>query len=394
MRHHPIYLDHNATTPVAPEVAEAMCSALRDCYGNPSSSYALGQEASCRVDKARRQVAALIGANSHEIVFTGGATEANNLALLGVANAMPESKRHLIVSAVEHPAVMEPARFLESRGWRLTVLPADHYGRVSPDQVTEALRPDTALVSIMLANNEIGTLQPVAEIARRLQGSGVLLHTDAAQAVGKIGVDVNSLGIDLLALAGHKFQASKGVGALYIRNGTPITRILYGAGHEGGLRPGTENVPAIIGLGVAAELAMQRIDRADDHLADSHLADNHLKVQRDFMHELLAEAIPGIQLNGHPQARLPNTLNVSFPGVQGRDLLKAASDVVMASVGSACHTQCDSPSGVLGALGLDQERVSGAVRLSVGWNTTKEDVVEATNGLLRAWRHLTASKSA
>lgn len=379
----PVYLDHNATTPVAPEVAEAMADALRGCHGNPSSAYPLGRDAAARVGAARASVASLIGAEAANLVFTGCATEANNLALLGVAAAAGSDRRHLVISAVEHPAVMEPARHLEALGWNLTLVPVDATGRVDPGAVADAVRPDTALVSIMLANNEVGTIQPIDEIAARLRGRGVLLHTDAAQAVGKIPVDVEALGVDLLTIAGHKFGAAKGIGALHVRPGTPIRRILFGAGHEGGLRPGTENVPAIIGLGVAADLAAARLANGDRGLREC----------RDRLHERLAAAIPDLQLNGHPEFRLPNTLNLSFPRVGGQQLLEAAGDALMASVGSACHAGDSAPSGVLGAMGIDTDRALGAVRLSTGRETTTADVDRAAQALVDAWRRLAGVRS-
>jgi len=376
----PVYLDHNATTPVAPEVAEAMATALRESFGNPSSAYSLGRVAAEQVMRARRSVASLLGTYPENLVFTGCATEANNLVVLGIARACTPHKRHLVISAVEHPAVMAPARHLESEGWSLTVVPVDGTGRVSVEAVSAAVRPDTALVSIMLANNEVGTLQPIADIARSLRDRDVVLHTDAAQAVGKIATDVEALGVDLLTVAGHKFQASKGIGALFVRPGTPIRQILFGAGHERGLRPGTENVPAIVGLGVAAELVAKRLAQSDSRLRD----------RRDQLQALLHAAVPGVHLNGHPDERLPNTLNISFPRVSGQALLLAASDAVMASVGSACHTGDSAPSGVLGAMGLDLSRASGAVRLSTGWDTTSDDIAHAAQGLVGAWKHLTS----
>lgn len=374
----PIYLDYNATTPVDPAVLEAILPCLREAYGNPSSSYGRGREAADLIAGARGAIAALIEARDEDIVFTGCATEANNLALLGVARSVPETHRHLIVSAVEHPAVMEPARHLERQGWALTVVPVDMHGRVDPGDVAAALRPDTALVSVMLANNEVGTLQPVAEIAAMARSRGILMHTDAAQAVGKIRVDVNELQVDLLTMAGHKFGATKGVGALYIRAGTPIQRILFGAGHERGLRPGTENVPAIVGMGAAARRAAQHLEAAEDHPRQC----------RDRMHQILQQAIPDLCLNGHPEQRLPNTLNVSFPGATGQALLAAASDDVSASVGSACHADDAEPSGVLGAMGLDPRRAAGAVRLSTGRDTNATDVVRAAQALIGAWRRV------
>lgn len=372
----PIYLDYNATTPVAPEVLEAMLPYLRDQFGNPSSAHGPGKTAAQGVAQAREQVAALIGGRPAEIVFTGCATEANNLALLGVARALDGTRRHLVVSAVEHPAVMEPARHLESLGWSVSVVPVDQHARVSVDQVVQSLRPDTALISIMHANNEVGTIQPVAEIARQARARGVLVHTDAAQSAGKVSVNVEELGVDLLTLAGHKFYAPKGVGALYVRAGTPMTRILHGADQEHGLRPGTENVPAIVGLGAAARLARERLPAAAAQL----------RQLRDRLHARLAEAIPELKLNGHPEERLPNTLHVSFPGVTGRALLQASASTVAASLGSACHSEHDAVSGVLAAMGIDALRASGAVRLSVGTVTTQDDVDRAAAGLIAAWQ--------
>jgi len=372
----PIYLDYNATTPVAPEVVDAMLPFLREHFGNPSSSHPFGRLAAQAVAEARNQVAALIGARGDEIVFTGCATEANNLALLGVARALGDTKRHFVVSAIEHPAVMAPAKQLQEAGWSLTVVPVDGFGRVSPQDIAQALRPDTALVSVMHANNEIGTIQPIREIAHITRERGILLHTDAAQSAGKIPVDVDTLGVDLLTLAGHKFYATKGVGALYVRTGTPIRSVLYGADQEHALRPGTENVPAIVGFGVAAMLARERLPEATARLRNL----------RDRLHTLLADAIPGLLLNGHPEERLPNTLHVSFPAVTGRALLEEASAVVAASLGSACHSEHDAVSGVLAAMSIDAARASGAVRLSVGAMTSDDDITQAAAGLIAAWR--------
>ncbi len=372
----PIYLDYNATTPVAPEVLEAMLPFLRERFGNPSSSHAYGRFARQAVEEARQRVAGLIGARRDEIFFTGCATESNNLALLGVARAVGGAKRHLVISAIEHPAVMAPAGDLEQQGWRLTVVPVDRFGRVTPDDIARALRPDTALVSVMHANNETGTIQAIREIAAITRAHGVLLHTDAAQSVGKIPVEVDALGVDLLAVAGHKFYAPKGVGALYVRAGTPIVRVTFGADQEGALRPGTENVPAIVGLGAAAQLARQELPAAMDRL----------RSLRDRLHARLAQAIGGLVLNGHVEERLPNTLNVSFPGVSGRALLQLADDRVAASVGSACHSEHDAVSGVLAALGADAARAAGAVRLSVGRGSTLDEIDRAAEALIAAYR--------
>lgn len=376
-----VYLDYNATTPVAPEVVETIHHCLQ-IYGNPSSAYDRGHQAAALVNGARESLAKLIGGRPGEIVFTGCATESNNLALLGVARAFKGQKRHLVVSAVEHPAVIEPARELERQGWALTVIPVDRHGRVAPADVAAELRPDTALVSIMHANNEIGTLQPIAEIAELVRAHGALMHTDAAQSVGKVPVNVESLGVDLLTLAGHKFYATKGVGALYVRSGTPIQNTLFGAGQERGLRPGTENVPAIAGLGKAAELARK-------YLADG--GEEDLRQKRDRLHQRLLQSIPDLALNGHPIERLPNTLHVSFPGVSGRDLLRQAAADISASVGSACHSDHDEVSGILAAMGLGSARARGAVRLSTGRMTSPEEIDRAADALIGAWQRLSLS---
>jgi len=373
----PIYLDYNATTPIAPEVLEAMTPFLTDHFGNPSSSHPYGTRAAETVAKARGEVAALLGAHHDEIVFTGCATEANNLALRGVARALRGKGRHLVTSATEHPAVLVPAERLRSDGWEITVLPVDPDGRVDPDDLARAIRPDTVLVSIMLANNETGTLQPVAELARIAHAAGTLFHTDAAQAAGKISVGVDELGVDLLTLAGHKFYAPKGVGALYVRRGTALEPVLVGAGQEYGLRPGTENTPHLVALGAAARLARER-------LSDLPL---RLRSLRDTLHDRLQQEIPGLQLNGHPQERLPNTLNLSFPDVSGRDLLAACANLA-ASVGSACHEEGDAVSGVLAAMGCDARRTRGAVRLSLGRDNDPVQIEAAAQALIAGWKQL------
>lgn len=367
----PIYLDYNATTPVAPEVVAAMLPYLAEHFGNPSSSHVYGITARQAVADARASVAALINAQEDEIVFTGSATEANNLALLGVANAFGHMKRHLVISAIEHPAVMQPAQYLRGMGWDLTVVPVDGYGRVDPRAVAAAVRPDTGLVSIMHANNEVGTIQPIAEIVRLVKPMGALLHTDAAQSAGKVELDVDALGVDLLTLAGHKFYATKGVGALYVRAGTPIKPILFGADQERGLRPGTENVPLVVGMGAAARLAREHLP----------VAAEKLRALRDALHEQLAVAVPGLVLNGHPTERLPNTLHVSFPGIDGRELLSRVAGRVAASVGSACHSEENAVSGVLAAMGCDADRARGAVRFSVGWMSTPDEIEAAAAAL-------------
>ena len=377
----PIYLDYNATTPVAPEVLDAMLPWLREQFGNPSSTHAYGRRAAQAVATARRQVADLIGAKPHEIVFTGCATESNNLALLGTARSVIENgsaKRHIVISAVEHPAVMAPAMQLRAQGWDVTVLPVDALGRVSAEQVAQVLRDDTALVSIMHANNEVGTLQPIPEIAAATRQRGIPLHTDAAQSAGKVSLNVDALGVDLLTLAGHKFYAPKGIGALYVRAGTPVLSVLHGADQEQGLRPGTENVAAIVALGAAAALANASLETMAAHML----------TLRNQLHQALIAAIPGLQLNGHPEQRLPNTLHVSFPGVSGRLLLAEVADVLAASVGSACHSEHDAVSGVLAAMGVDATRATGAVRLSVGRMTNADEIHHAAKSLVIAWQKL------
>jgi cysteine desulfurase len=377
----PIYLDYNATTPVAPEVADAMLPFLREHFGNPSSSHVYGQRTRAAVAQARAEVAALIGATPDEIVFTSCATEANNLAILGVARALRGRGRHLITSAVEHPAVARPMAHLADEGWDVTVLSVDGGGHVSAEGLAAALRDDTVLVSIMHANNEVGTLQPIAELASLAHCRGALFHTDAAQSVGKVPVDVTALGVDLLTLAGHKCYAPKGVGALYVRAGTPIAPIQFGAGHEGGLRPGTENVPHLVGLGAAAVLAKQRLPTITDRL----------RRQRDALQARLDAGIPGLALNGDRDERLPNTLNLSFPGVSGRELL-ARTPEIAASVGSACHEEADAVSGVLGAMGVGADRARGAVRLSLGEPTTDAEIITAADALIAAWRLLATGR--
>jgi cysteine desulfurase len=317
-------------------------------------------------------------------VFTGCATEANNLAIFGVARALRSTKRHVVTSAIEHPAVLQPCRRLQEDGWDLSIVPVDGHARLDPAALTRALRDDTALVSIMHANNEVGTLQDIPKIARLAHACGALVHTDAAQSVGKIAVDVDALGVDLLTIAGHKLYATKGVGALYVRRGTPIAPLMVGAEHERGLRPGTENVPAIVGLDEAVRLAREQLSSTQARL-------RHM---RDLLHRLLADAVAGLTLNGHPEQRLPNTLNVSFPGVSGRELLQAVEADVAASVGSACHSESDTVSGVLAAMGISSQRAMGAVRLSVGRFTTESEVRHAAQALARAHQQLHGSRGA
>ncbi|MHB0877101.1 MAG: cysteine desulfurase family protein [Anaerolineae bacterium] len=376
-----VYLDYNATTPIDPAVVEAMgpylSGGLQGVFGNPSSSHEYGRAAHEAVAHSRRLAASLLGASPDEVVFTGGGSEADNLAIKGVAEAYRERGSHVITSSVEHPAVLNTCRYLERQGHRLTYLPVDAYGRVSPADVEAALTDETILVSIMHANNETGTVNPIAEIAAAAHRRGVLVHTDAAQSVGKIPTVVDDLGVDLLTVAGHKLYAPKGIGALYVRAGTRLEPLIHGAGHEGGRRAGTENVPYIVALGAACRVAAAEMtDRAP-----------RVRDLRDRLHGALAGAVKGLALNGHPEERLPNTLNVAFPGIDGEALLAAAPDVA-ASTGSACHAGRSEPSAVLLAMGISRERALGAVRLSLGRYTTTEEVDRAAASLVRAWRSL------
>jgi cysteine desulfurase len=377
----PIYLDHNATTPVAPEVVDAMLPLFREGFGNPSSSHVYGQRARRALDGARAQVAALLGCEVDEVLFTSGGTEANNLALRGATEARPE-RRHLLTSVVEHPATLEPCRELGRRGWRLDVAGVGPDGRVLIDEMIALLSDETGLVSLMHANNETGTLQPVREVAEAAKRRGALMHTDAAQSVGKLSVDVNELGVDLLTVAGHKVQAPKGIGALFVRRGTPLRPFLLGAGHERGLRPGTENVALAAGLGVACDLARRTLgERAE-----------HMRALTDRLWGRLVESVPCVALNGYPAPRLPNTLSVRFPGVSGSALLAAAPEVA-ASTGSACHAGGERPSAVVLAMGVVPDEALGTVRLTVGPTTSEGEVDRAATALVRAWRSLRGEAS-
>lgn len=379
----PIYLDYNATTPVAPEAVEAMLPYLREHFGNPSSAHAYGTAARAAVEAARRAVAGLLGADAHSILFTSSGTESNNLAIDGVARAArgqaPHAGRnHLVVSAVEHPAVAEVCRWLAGQGFRVSTLPVDGHGRVSPEDLEREIGPDTLLVSVMHANNEVGTIQPVAELAAIAHRHGALMHTDAAQSVGKVPVEVEALGVDLLTVAGHKLYAPKGVGALFVRPGVRLAPVLHGAGQEGGLRPGTEAVAQVAGLGEAARLAGR----------DLPAEGGRLRSLRDRLDDGLRALLgdDALRRNGHPEHRLPNTLSVSFRGVAADALLAAIGDRVAASAGSACHAHDVRLSPVLRAMGIEPEWGMGTVRLSVGRYTTESEVDEAARVIAGAVR--------
>jgi cysteine desulfurase len=367
-----IYLDYNATTPIHPEVVDEMLPFLTTHFGNPSSGHVYGARAKAAVETAREMVSALLGCDPDEILFTSGGTEANNLAIRGVAAQRPD-RRHIVTSSVEHPATHRPCSLLEEQGWEVTRIPVDGDGRVDLKDLLAFVRGDTALVTVMLANNETGTIMPIRAIAEITRARGALMHTDAAQAVGKIPTRVRELGVDLLSIAGHKLYAPKGVGALFVRRGTPIRPLLLGAGHERGLRPGTENVASIVGLGKACELALRDMDAQAARLAGL----------RDDLWQRLSDAIPGLRLNGHPTERLPNTLNVAFPGTRGSAVLAGAPGIA-ASTGSACHEGGESPSSVLLEMGLSAAEAIGAVRLTLGRFTTTDEISEAAALLIDA----------
>ena len=370
----PIYLDYNATTPILPEVVDAMLPYLREHFGNPSSSHVYGRRARDAIARARGQVAILLGCDEDEVIFTSGGTEANNLAIRGVVEAR-SVRRHVVTTVVEHSATAHPCAWLERHGVRVTRIGVDGDGRARVDEARAAIAADTALVSVMHSNNETGVLQPVAEITGLAHEFGAVLHTDAAQSVGKVALNVRQIGVDLLSVAGHKLYAPKGVGALYVRRGTLMVPFVLGAGHERGLRPGTENVAAIVGLGVACEIAGR----------DMEIVAARVAGLRDELWERLAAAVPGIQLNGHRTLRLPNTLNVRFPGASGNAILEGAP-AIAASTGSACHAGGGSASTVVLAMAVAPDEAIGSVRLSLGRGTTLADVVAAADALVHSWR--------
>jgi len=360
-----IYLDHNATTPAAAEVIEAVAQCLREEIGNPSSIHYFGQRARRRMEEAREEVAGLIGADAKEIIFVSGGTEANNLAIKGVAEALAPKGRRLLTTAVEHHAVLHGIESLEKRGFEVTRLRVDGYGRASVEALAAALRPDTVLVSVMLANNEVGTLEPVAEMAGICRGRGVIFHTDAVQAVGKIPVDVEQLGVDLLSLSGHKFSGPRGVGALFVRKGVPYLPQMHGGHQERNRRAGTENLAGIVGLGVAARLARERLTEWAEHSE---------KLRRRLERGLL-ERIEDVKIFGHPEFRLPNTLCAGFRGTEGESLLMNLDlKGVAVSTGSACSSGTVEPSHVLKAMGVGPEYVRSALRFSVGKDNTEPEI--------------------
>ena len=358
-----IYLDYNATTPIDPEVAEAMLPYVHGLYGNPSSGHSFGRSARAGVNHARAQVASLLGCDTDDLMFTSGGTEANNHAIKGVAEAHCQRGNHVITSAVEHPAVIEVCRYLEGHDFRVTYLPVDEFGMVHPQQVEGAITPETVLVSIMHANNEVGTIQPIAEIAEIAHRSSAMMHSDCAQSVGKIPVRVDELGVDLLSIAGHKLYAPKGIGALYIRPGLRLEKFMHGAGHEDGRRAGTENIIGMAGLGKACELIEQNLSRYASQMSR----------MRDRLEHGLLSASPDRKINGHPDERLPNTSSIAFRGLEA-DRILANLPSVAASAGAACHSDRVEVSHVLAAMNVPEEYAMGTLRMTVGRFTTAEEI--------------------
>ncbi len=367
-----IYLDHSATTPVDPEVLGAMMRYFGNHFGNPSSIHGFGQEAKRAVQAAREQVAALIGASPEEIVFTGGGTEADNLALMGSAFAEASGRNHIITTAIEHHAVLHACRHLEMKGFRVTFLPVDGQGVVDPEAVREAVTDKTFLISVMHANNEIGTIEPVQEIGYMARERGILMHTDAVQTVGKIPVRVGDLNVDLLSLAAHKFYGPKGTGALYVRKDTPVAPIVFGGHQEAGRRAGTENVPGIVGLGKACEIAAR----------DLPLQMDRLNALRSGLEKRILEQIPDASVNGHPFRRLPHILSVSFRSASGDAVVRELDrQGIAASAGAACTADVITVSHVLAALNVPRDFAMGTVRFSLG-KGNREEELDPISGIL------------
>jgi cysteine desulfurase len=377
----PIYLDYNASTPVAPEVLEVLATVFRDVHGNPLSTHAFGVAARRVVETARAEVAASIGAQPDEIVFTSGGTESNNAAIYGVAEALADRGRHLVITAIEHASVEQACRVLERRGWGLTRIPVDPHGVIDARAIESAIRPDTVLVSVMHANNETGVIQPVAAAARAAHAKGVLIHTDAAQSVGKIRVNVRELDVDLLSIAGHKLYAPQGVGALFLRRGTPFVPFLRGAGHQQDRRSGTENVALSAALGAACNLVARELDARREHA----------QAMRDRLERKLREAFPALVVHGVEAKRLPNTLYAAFPGLDANELLLRVEGVATGS-GAACHSGKADPSKVLLAMGVKPEIARATLRLTTGWPTTETEIDDAAARIIEAARMGTGSR--
>ena len=383
-----IYFDYNATTPLAPEAIDAVTATTRDLFGNPSSVHTFGQQAKATLDQARSSVATLIGGDPLEVVFTSGGTESDNFAIRGVAEALePTKRRHLITTAIEHEAVLNTVKALARRGWRTTILPVDQSGIVNPDRLREVITDDTALVSVMHANNEIGTIQPIAEMAAIAHEHGALMHSDGVQSTGKIRVDVRSLGVDLFSISAHKFNGPKGTGALWIRRGTRLQAMQTGGKHERNRRAGTENVPAIAGMGAAAQAATAKLDRESARVA----------ALRDSLETGILQAVEGTAVNGARDRRVPNTTNISFDRVEAESLLIALDlEGIAVSTGSACSSGTLEPSHVLRAMGFPSHRTQNSLRFSLGMFSTAEEVdrvIEVLPRLVEKLRSLTRKTS-
>ena len=373
-----IYLDYNATTPIAPSVVEAMTPFLTEHFGNASSSYARGRAASEAIEDARMRLASLLGANQEEIVFTSGGSESNNLAIKGAMLASGNDRGgHIVISGFEHPSVVQPTRFLERLGFDVSLAEPDRFGIVQPEAVERVLTDETRMVSIMHANNEIGTIQPLRQIAEVCRANDVLLHTDASQSVGKIRTMIDELNVDLLSVAGHKFYAPKGVGALFVREGLELEPVIHGAGQEFGLRAGTENTAAIVALGKACSIAFQCMDEAADRMSSL----------RDTLATQICSSVPHAHVNGLQAPRLPNTLSITLPRISGNELLNRIPEL-SASTGSACHSGTDDVSPTLHAIGMTAEQARGTIRLSIGWYTSGEEIERAAELIIGAWESM------
>ena len=363
----PIYLDYNATTSIDSNVVSAMLPYLNEHFGNPSSGHIFGQKAKEAVEKARNQVAEFLGCNEVEIIFTSGGTESNNHAIRGVAFALRDKGNHIITTQIEHPSVLAVCKFLESNGFEVTYLPVDEHGLLNVSDVEAAIKPDTILITIMHANNEVGTIQPVEQISKLVREHSIIMHTDAAQSAGKISIDVNTLGNDLLSLAGHKLYAPKGIGALYVKRGIKLEKFMYGAGQENDRRAGTENVLEIVGLGEACEIAGRDLGKNARHMMN----------MRDRLHDGLKNKLKEIRLNGHAEKRLPNTLSLSFKNIDANLLLNRINNHLAVSAGAACHSGKSEVSSVLKALNVPYEWAKGTIRFSTGRMTTTNEVDKA-----------------
>jgi cysteine desulfurase len=374
----PIYLDYNGTTPHDPEVIAAMRPFLETEFGNPSSAHWYGIRPKQAVEAARRQVAGLLNCRPEEVFFTSGGTESNNHAILGMARALKHKGRHIITTAFEHPAVLEVCCYLETEGFETTRVPVDGQGMVDPAAIEEAIRPDTILVTVMHANNEVGTVQPIAAIAAMARGRGIAMHSDAAQSLGKIPADVQAMGVDLLSMAGHKLYAPKGIGALYVRQGVQPRKFCHGAGQEKGWRAGTENVLEIVGLGQACAVAARDLA--------ANMA--HMQAMRDRLHQGISAQLEAVRLNGHPEHRLPNTVSLAFKSREANRLLEEIGLEVAASAGAACHADSVTLSHVLEAMQVPIEWAKGTLRFSVGRMTTPQEIEQATSTVVGAVKRL------